>query len=778
MKIIHAKEHAVLPLGRQTESNVAAVRFDYSEWRETYGTGSVVGYHRRPGDTDAHPVLLNADGENAVLWTVTSQELARAGKGQLQFFYIVSDGENTLRKASKCWITHISESVTSTEEPPEPYENWVESLMEIAENACDSVAAEIEGLTVSAETGSAGSEAGVEKTGGDGTPYNLHFRIPRGATGPQGEMPDMSAYRTSDEQDVKTMAVLDDAQPGYFSPVPGVNKYNKSTELPNSSLLPDGRLNPTTDYRTSDFISLKGNTSGYVLAYMDVIGLDITGTYCICFYDSDKSLISGENNTSSNLGAQSVPSGAEYARCCFEKNIYWSDNPMFVFGQTKKPYEAYSETQVRLPLELPDILSAASELPDSMKLKITESDIVENTIIVGSNGNAVTGSQFQNYVATEFLNISSHLTDVIRFHGYLLSVFGFAFYDKNKAYISGISGDTAEEHGYIDSDRWQDIEETIPTGAAYIRICASRTIYTSPDDFAMHLFVLPLHLLERSPDSPWKGKTWLSYGDSITDIGNAENADSWQKHVTEKLGFAAHYGRGIGGQYYKWGTGGGSVTFVNAATGAYDSRNDSYNKDNYTGSVPTGCVAIRGAFSSWDRISHMIPASIKDDIDLIFLFGVNDVYQNDSDDVPAFSATNTTDTEWMAADENEFGGDFDVTTLNGAIASTLMKLQARCPNALIVIGTSWSGRGETDGENQSNISANGIGIYKEGLVVEKVSGYYAIPCIDLHHTLMVNCWNRARYVTDTIHPYTDAGKKALARAVISGLMGMYPRFDV
>lgn len=60
-----------------------------------------------------------------------------------------------------------------------------DNAQESAESAEQS-AEEIKNLTVSSETLPAGSSATVEKTGGDGEPFNLHFAIPRGDVGPQG----------------------------------------------------------------------------------------------------------------------------------------------------------------------------------------------------------------------------------------------------------------------------------------------------------------------------------------------------------------------------------------------------------------------------------------------------------------------------------------------------------------------------------------------------------------------------------------------------------------
>ena len=433
------------------------------------------------------------------------------------------------------------------------------------------------------------------------------------------------------KESVYTKPELAEIQPGYFAPFVSANKYNMDTDV-FGRLDANNVIAESTQFLTSDYIDLQSNTTGYVYAYVE-INTGKTNGWCICFYTTDKTFISGERSTSTNLGAVSVPVNARYARACVAYNANWVPyRPMFVFGDAKIPWVKYSNVFVQLPI-----------------------DLVESAF-------------------------------------------------------------------------------------------------------------------------PWTGKTWLSYGDSITAIGNGNAAGCWQEYVTNALHFGTQIVRGIGGQTYKWRTNGGSVTFVDAVTGEYNSRNDSYNKDNYTGDIPSGCVAIRGSFCSWDRIVHMIPDAIKDTIDLIFVFGVNDGNQDIIGEMPIFVDGDTTDTEWASADENVFHGDFNVQTLEGAVASTLLKLQTRCPNALIVTGTSWSGRGEASGVNYPNVM--GVGIFKEGEVVNKVSQYFSFNTIDLYHTLQVNPWNRSRYVTDTIHPYNDLGKQALARAVISGLRCIYPRFDV
>ena len=84
--------------------------------------------------------------------------------------------------------------------------------------------------------------------------------------------------------------------------------------------------------------------------------------------------------------------------------------------------------------------------------------------------------------------------------------------------------------------------------------------------------------------SDWEDKVYSSYGDSVTALNNGNfkkpfsiNAgSSWGEMVSDYLKFSKHYGRGIGGQAFRWFSNGGSVCFADS-TGVVRSRNDSYN---------------------------------------------------------------------------------------------------------------------------------------------------------------------------------------------------------
>ena len=282
----------------------------------------------------------------------------------------------------------------------------------------------------------------------------------------------------------------------------------------------------------------------------------------------------------------------------------------------------------------------------------------------------------------------------------------------------------------------------------------------------------------------WKGKALATYGDSVTAINNgnwyapyvfdvAPKSWMWGNRVAEYLGFSTHYGRGIGGQGYRWQTAagnGGSVSFINA-DGTLNSRNDSFNYDNYSGAVPEGTTKVRGCLAAWSRIKAMFPASIKDNIDVVLVMAHNDAYDTTA---CSFVENDTTDAEWASSGADYYGkigGDYNLTTFRGGIASTIMKLQMWMPNAVIVLMTGISGEG-TQGELNKEI--NRPIFINMCNAVKEMSTLTSTPCIDVFSTDGINGWNRTKYIADSIHPYTEEGGKMIGRAVIGGLKNILP----
>lgn len=279
----------------------------------------------------------------------------------------------------------------------------------------------------------------------------------------------------------------------------------------------------------------------------------------------------------------------------------------------------------------------------------------------------------------------------------------------------------------------------------------------------------------------WKGKTWIAYGDSITAISNGNGLNlGWAKYINDYFGFSNFYGRGIGGQTFAWNT----ATFYANSDGSYNSRDTAHNP-------PEGTTEHKGCFASWDRIKTMIPDSIKDTIDLILLMGgTNDISNVEEEtgqstivyNKPVCSADYIIDSEWVEDTDNYLGCDYDVNTFSGAIASTIMKLQVRCPNAIIVVATPLSRwytpdfqptTTTTTNEPYENGTHNGVNTMDVADVEIKVARYMAMPHIDVNGTCGINGFNWSEYM-DGVHPYPENGKKMLARTIIGGLKNIHP----
>ena len=290
------------------------------------------------------------------------------------------------------------------------------------------------------------------------------------------------------------------------------------------------------------------------------------------------------------------------------------------------------------------------------------------------------------------------------------------------------------------------------------------------------------------PKNDWSGKTMAVYGDSVVAINNGDYihpfnniGQKWANYTAAYFNMARQYGRGIGGQRYAWFNGGGAVSWV-TPTGVLINRIDSQNYDDWDGTYPSGvtsemvadgsAIRTRGCLSSWHRITHQFPESIKNNIDVVLVMAHNDSYNTTDWE---FISNDITDPEWAASGSEYYGkinGDYNISTLRGGILSTVMKLQLWMPNAIIVLTTGISGQGVT-GELLPDEVNRSI-FMNIANAVRDMGKLSAIPVIDTFANDGINGWNRTTYITDTIHPYTVAGGKMIARAVIGGLKSIIP----
>ena len=118
-----------LGIGYRGENDRTEVRFDFSAWAEEFGApGAVELFVRRQGDTNAYPIALTIDGSEAV-WTVSSVDTAVEGLGEAEFVWLL----NGVVAKTAVWGTYVAPDIGQpTDEPPDPYESWMEALGEMA----------------------------------------------------------------------------------------------------------------------------------------------------------------------------------------------------------------------------------------------------------------------------------------------------------------------------------------------------------------------------------------------------------------------------------------------------------------------------------------------------------------------------------------------------------------------------------------------------------------------------------------------------------------------
>lgn len=128
MRKIYVEKGKTIPIGRLGENEATAVIFDVSSWNIPGGTFTVL--HRKHGSENAYPVAVEADG-TTVTWTVRSADLTEEGYGEAE---MVCTHDETIMK-SELYTTRTGKVLDGTAEPPEPWEDWVSSVLKAGADA-------------------------------------------------------------------------------------------------------------------------------------------------------------------------------------------------------------------------------------------------------------------------------------------------------------------------------------------------------------------------------------------------------------------------------------------------------------------------------------------------------------------------------------------------------------------------------------------------------------------------------------------------------------------
>lgn len=111
-------------IGRRGTYDTLQIAFDLSYLIESYGNGVAVLAVKRSQDTSAYPAVV-AQEDNTLTWTVSETDTYYVGSGECQLMWYVDGG---LAKTIIYPMVVMRDILSTAEEPPDGYENWIESL--------------------------------------------------------------------------------------------------------------------------------------------------------------------------------------------------------------------------------------------------------------------------------------------------------------------------------------------------------------------------------------------------------------------------------------------------------------------------------------------------------------------------------------------------------------------------------------------------------------------------------------------------------------------------
>lgn len=131
---ILAEPNKVIRIGKVAENEYTTVKFDIKSFLSIFPNASFELFHKRRKDDDAYPCTTEIDND-FLLWTVTESDLAYVGEGEAQI--IVTNGDIVAK--SNIYKTLTVRAISTSEDPPESYQAWVNSVI-AAKNSAESSA--------------------------------------------------------------------------------------------------------------------------------------------------------------------------------------------------------------------------------------------------------------------------------------------------------------------------------------------------------------------------------------------------------------------------------------------------------------------------------------------------------------------------------------------------------------------------------------------------------------------------------------------------------------
>lgn len=154
-------EKQQIEIGKAGENLARSCTIDYSAWLKEYGEGDLRIRAIRSGDAEPYPVT-NVTTENGVAtWTFTDADTAAKGYGEVQILYYVED----VLVKSRVWRTYTHRSLsTSSEEVPDPYQDWLSEVERIGSQIEEDVESASDSATRAAGSASEAAESALSAT--------------------------------------------------------------------------------------------------------------------------------------------------------------------------------------------------------------------------------------------------------------------------------------------------------------------------------------------------------------------------------------------------------------------------------------------------------------------------------------------------------------------------------------------------------------------------------------------------------------------------------------
>ena len=149
-----------IDIGRQYENHVVDVTFDYTDWAEEFGEGTLRLLVMRRGDEVPYSPELEVDGTTAT-WHVSSLDTEIRGVGKIECTYVVDDQV----KKSAVARTSVKAGIYGNGEPRDPFEAFLDALEELAETTQEYGEAAVEAkdtAVASAQSASADAQSTAE----------------------------------------------------------------------------------------------------------------------------------------------------------------------------------------------------------------------------------------------------------------------------------------------------------------------------------------------------------------------------------------------------------------------------------------------------------------------------------------------------------------------------------------------------------------------------------------------------------------------------------------